>query len=44
MQAINQERVNNLIQGLAQFGKNEEGKGITRLAYSELDKKHRIGY
>ena len=39
MQAINQERVNNLIQGLAQFGKNEEGKGITRLAYSELDKK-----
>lgn len=38
MYKVNSERVNNLIQGLAQFGKNEEGKGISRLAYSEEDR------
>ena len=35
MQAINLERINRLIQGLASFGKTE--KGITRLAYSKED-------
>jgi len=38
MYPVNSERVNALIQGLAQFGKNEEGKGITRLAYSDDDR------
>ena len=36
MLAINKERVADLLAGLANFGKNEGG--ITRLAYSELDK------
>lgn len=32
MLAVNKERVNNLLQGLAEFGKTEQG--ITRLAYT----------
>lgn len=35
MKKLNRERVNNLLAGIAQFGKTE--KGITRLAYSEED-------
>ncbi|MDO4177962.1 MAG: M20 family metallo-hydrolase [Phascolarctobacterium sp.] len=35
---VDKERVDFLISGLAQFGKNEEGKGITRLAYSKEDR------
>ena len=36
MLAINKERVQMLLEGLAQFGRNEQG--ITRLAYTETDK------
>lgn len=36
MLAINKERVQMLLEGLAQFGKGEQG--ITRLAYTETDK------
>ncbi|MBQ7884271.1 MAG: M20 family metallo-hydrolase [Phascolarctobacterium sp.] len=36
MLAVNKERVNNLLQGLAEFGKTEQG--ITRLAYSDDDR------
>ena len=35
MKEVNQERVNSLITGIADFGKSE--KGITRLAYSQED-------
>lgn len=38
MYSVNSERVASLIEGLAQFGKNEDGKGITRLAYSAEDR------
>ena len=36
MQEVNRERVSNLLAGLAQFTASEEG--VTRLAYSQLDK------
>lgn len=37
MQAVNRQRIEHLLQGLAQFGAGDNG--ITRLAYSETDKK-----
>ena len=36
MLAVNKERVNNLLQGLSEFGKTKQG--ITRLAYSDEDR------
>ena len=35
MKKVNQERVNNLIEGIAKFGSFD--KGVTRLAYSQED-------
>lgn len=37
MQKVNHERVQKLIAGLATFGANGEGRGITRLAYTKED-------